>query len=196
MHDVGLPLSLTDAAQVHLQVYDDMPHVLTVFTFTKAVSMRAAVNLRAVTQFAQARYAYRGIAQFARHVTTHPAEYLRENPFPEYHRPECRVHFDGKLFPDDDEHGQRWGLCCTGTCRRRTSNPRNSARRDTTVIEERVVERGQNRSEVADPDSDARKTAYDFTSGDNTVSFVTASSISNAYRCTRRSRGNKEYDRR
>lgn len=86
-----------------------MPHVLTVFTFV-----------------ACAKYAYRAIAQFARHVTAHPLEHVARNPFPELHRPECAIHIDGKPGPndDDDEHGERWGFCCTGSSSgRRKSTP-------------------------------------------------------------------------
>ncbi|KAI0637973.1 alpha/beta-hydrolase [Trametes polyzona] len=56
--------------KVHLQVFDDMCHVLTVFTFTEP-----------------AKYAYRSIAQFVKHVTSHSAEHLARNPFPEFHMP-------------------------------------------------------------------------------------------------------------
>lgn len=77
-----------------------MPHVLTVFTFA-----------------ASAKYAYRAIAQFARHVTAHSTEHVARNPFPELHRPECAIHMDGKPSSTggDDEHGERWGFCCTGS---------------------------------------------------------------------------------
>lgn len=51
--------------KVHLQVFDEMCHVLTVFTYTAA-----------------AKYAYRSIAQFVRQVTTNP-----ETPFPELQIP-------------------------------------------------------------------------------------------------------------
>lgn len=51
--------------KVHLQVYDGMCHVLTVFTFTTS-----------------ADYAYHSIAEFAKHVTQHSAEQLNRNPFP------------------------------------------------------------------------------------------------------------------
>lgn len=51
--------------KVHLQVYDGMCHVLTVFTFTSS-----------------ADYAYHSIAKFAKHVTQRPAEHLDQNPFP------------------------------------------------------------------------------------------------------------------
>ncbi|KAG1806633.1 alpha beta-hydrolase [Suillus plorans] len=51
--------------KVHLQVYDGMCHVLTVFTFTSS-----------------ADYAYNSIAEFAKHVTQRSAEYLDRNPFP------------------------------------------------------------------------------------------------------------------
>ncbi|CCM05570.1 uncharacterized protein FIBRA_07797 [Fibroporia radiculosa] len=75
--------------KVHLQIYDGrapilkngnasssfcyppgMCHVLTVFTFTQC-----------------AKYAYRSIAQFVRHVTTQSIDHLDRNPFPELHIP-------------------------------------------------------------------------------------------------------------
>ncbi|KAG1783122.1 alpha beta-hydrolase [Suillus placidus] len=51
--------------KVHLQVYDGMCHVLTVFTFTSS-----------------ADYAYHSIAEFAKHVTQRSAEHLDQNPSP------------------------------------------------------------------------------------------------------------------
>ncbi|KAI0824710.1 alpha/beta-hydrolase [Trametes gibbosa] len=56
--------------KVHLQVFDDMCHVLTVFTFTEP-----------------AKYAYRSIAQFVKHVTDSSEEHLLRNPFPDLHAP-------------------------------------------------------------------------------------------------------------
>ncbi|KAH8106038.1 alpha/beta-hydrolase [Cristinia sonorae] len=56
--------------KVHLQVYDDMCHVLTVFTFIDS-----------------AKYAYRSITEFVKHVTTHSEEHVDRNPFPEFHMP-------------------------------------------------------------------------------------------------------------
>lgn len=35
----------------------------------------------------QAKYAYRSIAEFIRHVTKYDEQHLRRNPFPELHRP-------------------------------------------------------------------------------------------------------------
>ncbi|KAA1466694.1 alpha/beta-hydrolase [Dentipellis sp. KUC8613] len=70
--------------KVHLQVYDDMPHVLTVFTFTDS-----------------AKYAYRSIAQFVKHVTMHSPDHIARNPFPELHRPECEIHADEEEEVDD-----------------------------------------------------------------------------------------------
>lgn len=49
--------------KVHLQVYDGQPHVLTLFSFTTS-----------------ARYAYRAIASFVKHVTGAPTNII--NPFP------------------------------------------------------------------------------------------------------------------
>ncbi|PCH41474.1 alpha/beta-hydrolase [Wolfiporia cocos MD-104 SS10] len=56
--------------KVHLQVFDGMCHVLTVFTFIES-----------------AKYAYNSIAQFIRHVTTQSEDHLERNPFPELHIP-------------------------------------------------------------------------------------------------------------
>ncbi|KAI0650222.1 alpha/beta-hydrolase [Trametes meyenii] len=55
--------------KVHLQVFDDMCHVLTVFTFTES-----------------AKYAYRSVAEFIKHVTDSSNEHILRNPFPELHR--------------------------------------------------------------------------------------------------------------
>ncbi|KAI0265849.1 hypothetical protein BC834DRAFT_876659 [Gloeopeniophorella convolvens] len=71
--------------KVHLQVYDGMPHVLTVFSFTDS-----------------AKYAYRSIAQFVRHVTLHSADHIARNPFPELHRPECEIHMDHGHSPEPE----------------------------------------------------------------------------------------------
>ncbi|UZJ52784.1 hypothetical protein CBS101457_002104 [Exobasidium rhododendri] len=49
--------------KVHLQVYDGQPHVLTLFSFTTS-----------------ARYAYRAVASFVKHVTGAPTNVI--NPFP------------------------------------------------------------------------------------------------------------------
>ena len=50
--------------KVHLQIYDQMCHVLTAFAFTS-----------------QSRFAYRGVASFVKHVTGAPTNI--KNPFPE-----------------------------------------------------------------------------------------------------------------
>ncbi|KAI0921632.1 hypothetical protein AcW2_006545 [Taiwanofungus camphoratus] len=60
--------------KVHLQVFDGMCHVLTVFTFTQS-----------------AKYAYNSIAQFVKHVTSYSQEHLDRNPFPELHRPSMEI---------------------------------------------------------------------------------------------------------
>ncbi|KAF5333486.1 hypothetical protein D9611_002644 [Ephemerocybe angulata] len=57
----------TKPTQVHLQVFDGMCHVLTVFMFTDS-----------------ARYAYRSIAEFIKHVTQSPPDVVEQKPFPEY----------------------------------------------------------------------------------------------------------------
>ncbi|KAJ7129477.1 Alpha/Beta hydrolase protein [Mycena epipterygia] len=55
--------------KVHLQVFDDMCHVLTVFTFTES-----------------AKHAYRSIAEFVKHVTDHDEGYVAQHPLPQLHR--------------------------------------------------------------------------------------------------------------
>lgn len=54
----------TQPTKVHLQIYDQMCHVLTAFAFTS-----------------QSRFAYRGVASFVKHVTGAPTNI--KNPFPE-----------------------------------------------------------------------------------------------------------------
>ncbi|GBE80022.1 alpha/beta-hydrolase [Sparassis crispa] len=73
--------------KVHLQVFDGMCHVLTVFTFTKS-----------------AKYAYRSIAEFAKHVTSHSEEHLDRNPFPELRRAPSEI---SESESDDDDHCDR-----------------------------------------------------------------------------------------
>ncbi|KAI0321985.1 hypothetical protein OF83DRAFT_1168008 [Amylostereum chailletii] len=70
---------------VHLQVYDGMPHVLTVFSFTES-----------------ANYVYRSIAQFARHVTMHGKDHLASSPFPDVRRQECQIHADEPSHQEDN----------------------------------------------------------------------------------------------
>ncbi|KAF8897716.1 Alpha/Beta hydrolase protein [Infundibulicybe gibba] len=60
----------TTPTQVHLQVFDGMCHVLTVFTFTDS-----------------AKYAYDSIARFTTHVTSCSSKGLERNPFPEQEPP-------------------------------------------------------------------------------------------------------------
>ncbi|TFY78435.1 hypothetical protein EWM64_g5576 [Hericium alpestre] len=76
-----------DKFRTPTKVFDEMPHVLTVFSFTDS-----------------AKYAYRSIAQFVRHVTMHSPEHLSRNPFPELHRPECEIHLDEEACEDEDAH--------------------------------------------------------------------------------------------
>ncbi|KAL0949342.1 hypothetical protein HGRIS_009412 [Hohenbuehelia grisea] len=59
----------TTPTKVHLQVYDGMCHVLTVFSFSES-----------------AKYAYRAIAEFVKHVTDNPEQELKQTPFPELGR--------------------------------------------------------------------------------------------------------------
>ncbi|KDN37665.1 alpha/beta-hydrolase [Tilletiaria anomala UBC 951] len=53
--------------KVHFQLFDEMCHVLTVFSFTT-----------------QAKYAYRAISSFVKHVTGAPTSYI--DPFPDFHQ--------------------------------------------------------------------------------------------------------------
>ncbi|KAI0089132.1 alpha/beta-hydrolase [Irpex rosettiformis] len=79
----------TTPTKVHLQVFDGMCHVLTVFTFTEA-----------------AKYAYRSIAEFVKHVTSHSAEHLVRNPFPEPHSPHAEI--DDPTLPNySEKHSSR-----------------------------------------------------------------------------------------
>ncbi|KAF8076580.1 alpha/beta-hydrolase [Lyophyllum atratum] len=73
----------TTPTKVHLQVFDGMCHVLTVFSFTPS-----------------AKCAYRSIAEFVKHVSNHDAEHLERNPFPEFHRPPLEIPIESS---DDDE---------------------------------------------------------------------------------------------
>lgn len=41
--------------------------------------------------FRQAKYAYRSIAEFVKHVTSYDEEHISRNPFPELHRPPSRI---------------------------------------------------------------------------------------------------------
>ena len=70
-----------------------MCHVLTVFTFTESVS--AATISKSICfilrHICQATYAYRSIAEFVKHVTSHSAEHLERNPFPELHLPPAEI---------------------------------------------------------------------------------------------------------
>ncbi|KAG6869341.1 hypothetical protein C0993_000094 [Termitomyces sp. T159_Od127] len=59
----------TIPTKVHLQVYDGMCHVLTVFTFTES-----------------AKCAYRSIAEFVKHVSSNDAGHLEQTPFSQTHR--------------------------------------------------------------------------------------------------------------
>ncbi|EMD40895.1 hypothetical protein CERSUDRAFT_91649 [Gelatoporia subvermispora B] len=72
--------------KVHLQIFDGMCHVLTVFTFTES-----------------AKYAYRSIARFVKHVTQNSPEHLDRNPFPELHLSSSRSSSE----PEDDEGPER-----------------------------------------------------------------------------------------
>ncbi|GAC76754.1 arylacetamide deacetylase [Moesziomyces antarcticus T-34] len=75
--------------KVHLQVYDQMCHVLTAFAFTS-----------------QSRFAYRAVASFVKHVTGAPTNI--KNPFPEVpegeygHDKDDEWHEDGAESDDDE----------------------------------------------------------------------------------------------
>lgn len=61
----------TQGNPVHLQVFDGMCHVLTVFTFTAQVSFFRFCNARfQITDIIQAKLVYRQVAAFMRHLTT------------------------------------------------------------------------------------------------------------------------------
>jgi hypothetical protein len=46
---------------------------------------------RLLTYCVQAKYAYRSIAEFVKHVTSHSSEHLERNPFPELHIPPAKI---------------------------------------------------------------------------------------------------------
>ncbi|KAK0468142.1 uncharacterized protein EV420DRAFT_1503082 [Desarmillaria tabescens] len=78
--------------KVHLQVFDGMCHVLTVFSFTNS-----------------AKHAYRSIAEFVRHVTDSGEADLNRNPFPELHMPAPSVwSHDYELDPHRRNRGSRF----------------------------------------------------------------------------------------
>ncbi|KAK0191165.1 alpha/beta-hydrolase [Armillaria mellea] len=84
--------NFTTPTKVHLQVFDGMCHVLTVFSFTDS-----------------AKYAYRSIAEFVRHVTDDDEAHLNRNPFPELHRPVSSVwSHDYELDPHRRKRGSRF----------------------------------------------------------------------------------------
>ncbi|KAJ4478319.1 hypothetical protein J3R30DRAFT_3480447 [Lentinula aciculospora] len=74
----------TTPTKVHLQVFDDMCHVLTVFSFTQS-----------------AKFAYRSIAEFVKHATRDEAGL---EPFPELQRPPSRASVDSEAL---GEHKKR-----------------------------------------------------------------------------------------
>ncbi|KAH9927178.1 alpha/beta-hydrolase [Epithele typhae] len=76
--------------KVHLQIYDDMCHVLTIFTFTP-----------------MGKYAYRSIAQFIKHVTDNTEEHLERNPFPELHRPPSEISASSEGSADGEEDASK-----------------------------------------------------------------------------------------
>ncbi|KIM46374.1 hypothetical protein M413DRAFT_17043 [Hebeloma cylindrosporum] len=91
----------TTPTNVRLQVFDGMCHVLTVFLFTKS-----------------AKYAYRSIAEFVKHVSTHDDEYLRNNPFPAHDTPS-----NVEEKPDRLERGPRTMYPQNSETRQATSEP-------------------------------------------------------------------------
>lgn len=83
--------NFTTPTKVHLQVFDGMCHVLTVFSFTDS-----------------AKYAYRSIAEFVGHVTDNDEAHLNRSPFPELHRPVSSVwSHDHELDPHRRKRGSR-----------------------------------------------------------------------------------------
>lgn len=138
-------------SQVQLQVYDDMPHVLTVFTFAKAVRTSVINRPNIFLTYAhlplQAAYAYRAIAQFAQHATTHSAEDLFVHPFPDSKGSEHQAHVNN----NEGEHGR--GLCCIGSTGWRNSSSRSKHAKPT-------AEEGPGReSSVAESRSNSEQTA-------------------------------------
>ncbi|KAI1786660.1 alpha/beta-hydrolase [Ganoderma leucocontextum] len=76
--------------KVHLQVFDDLCHVLTVFTFTEP-----------------GKYAYRSIAEFVKHVIDSPGEHLQRHSFPEVDKSESENgrQDDGSKVENDVKSG-------------------------------------------------------------------------------------------
>ncbi|EST07742.1 Alpha/beta hydrolase fold-3 [Kalmanozyma brasiliensis GHG001] len=77
--------------KVHLQVYDQMCHVLTAFAFT-----------------GQSRFAYRGVASFVKHVTGAPTDI--RNPFPETREGEVGREGEGEGWEDGEGDSDDDGL--------------------------------------------------------------------------------------
>ena len=93
----------TTPTNVHLQVYDGMPHVLTVFGYTDSVCLILPFASRVLLTFTlplQAGHAYRSIAQFVKHVTHHTA-YLGNFPFPKLYK---EVAPEESTSDSDSEH--------------------------------------------------------------------------------------------
>ncbi|CAA7260033.1 unnamed protein product [Cyclocybe aegerita] len=78
----------TRPTKVHLQVFDGMCHVLTVFMFTKS-----------------ARYAYRSIADFITHITSHDDEHLERHPFPKRRQVPQETSADDKDLEMNEKEG-------------------------------------------------------------------------------------------
>ncbi|KAH6915136.1 lipase/esterase [Coprinopsis sp. MPI-PUGE-AT-0042] len=76
----------TKPTKVHLQVFDGMCHVLTVFMFSLS-----------------ARYAYRSIAEFVKHVTQNDRELVERLPFPEFRWSPGQDEEDGLQRKDSDK---------------------------------------------------------------------------------------------
>ncbi|TBU23510.1 alpha/beta-hydrolase [Dichomitus squalens] len=73
--------------KVHLQVFDDLCHVLTVFTFTTP-----------------GKYAYRSIAQFVKHVIDNPGGQLQHYAFPEVSKDHTSDRERATEEPEDRSH--------------------------------------------------------------------------------------------
>ncbi|KZT38355.1 alpha/beta-hydrolase [Sistotremastrum suecicum HHB10207 ss-3] len=76
----------TTPTKVHLQVFDGMPHVMTVYSFYRPV-----------------KYAYRAIADFVKHVTDHPSHVVQQDPFPAVDGAHSRPDSESEDGTDDDE---------------------------------------------------------------------------------------------
>ncbi|KAJ3739568.1 hypothetical protein DFH05DRAFT_1513838 [Lentinula detonsa] len=100
----------TTPTKVHLQAFDDMCHVLTVFSFTQS-----------------AKYAYRSIAEFVKHATS---DEVGLEPFPELQRPPSRASVDSEAL---GEHSKKHSLFQIFS-KKTSPNPGNVLRQQSTGV--------------------------------------------------------------